>query len=60
MDSQAENYVGNEIAIGSEAWQAANAAYPRVSNETPRDEALCLVAPSVRLSVRAIFDAGVF
>jgi hypothetical protein len=37
-----------------------NADYPRVSNETPSEEALCLVAPSVRLSVRAIFDAGVF
>ena len=34
--------------------------YPRVSNEMPREEALCLVAPSVRLSARAIFRAGVF
>ena len=37
-----------------------NSASRRVSNETPIEEARCLVAPSVRFSVRAIFDAGVF
>jgi hypothetical protein len=34
--------------------------YPRESNETPRENAFCLVAPSVRLSDFAILPADVF
>jgi hypothetical protein len=35
-------------------------AYPRESSDTPSANAFCRVAPSVRLSDRAIFLAGVF
>jgi len=34
--------------------------YARESREIPRLKAFCRVAPSVRLSERAIFRAGVF
>jgi hypothetical protein len=34
-------------------------AYPRESNDTPREKAFCRVAPSVRLSDFAILAAGV-
>jgi len=34
--------------------------YPRVSNDTPRENAFCCVAPGVRLSDFAIFATGVF
>src|SRR6516162_7890763 len=34
--------------------------YPRESNETPRENAFCLVAPTVRLSDFAILPADVF
>src|SRR5262249_494701 len=34
--------------------------YPRESNETPRENAFCLVAPTVRLSDFAFLPAGVF
>ena len=42
-------------------WRYATLAiYARESNETPRLKAFCRVAPSVLLSVRAIFRAGIF
>ena len=35
-------------------------AYPRVSNDTPSENAFCCVAPGVRFSDFAILATGVF
>ena len=47
-------------AVGNIAGNGLSARYARELSDTPKTDAFCRVAPSVRFSVLAIFEAGTF
>ena len=49
-----------DAILGFGLYGSERVLYARESREIPRLKAFCRVAPSVRLSERAIFRAGVF